>query len=59
MCCTNGKVTLSSLAEPPESHLTYVAGATRGLAHFHKHIRKYNSCFQITSFEATNKIMKY
>ena len=58
MCCSNGKVNLPPLAEPPEPLLTYVAGATRESKHFLEHIRKYNSCFQMTSFGATN-IVRY
>ncbi|GFT76542.1 hypothetical protein NPIL_534861 [Nephila pilipes] len=34
--------------------LIYVAGATREFKHFLEHIRKYNSYFQMTSFEAMN-----
>ncbi|XP_063901249.1 uncharacterized protein LOC135120859 [Zophobas morio] len=58
MCCSNGKISLPPLTEPPEPLLTYVAGVTRESKHFLQHIRKYNSCFQMTSFGATN-IVRY
>ncbi|UYV74100.1 hypothetical protein LAZ67_11002115 [Cordylochernes scorpioides] len=54
MCCSNGKVNLPPMVEPPQPLLTYVAGATRESKHFLQHIRKYNSCFQMTSFGATH-----
>ncbi|UYV67668.1 hypothetical protein LAZ67_5001525, partial [Cordylochernes scorpioides] len=54
MCCSNGKVNLPPMVEPPQPLLTYVAGATRKSKHFLQHIRKYNSCFQMTSFGATH-----
>lgn len=54
MCCSNGKVNLMTFTEPPEPLSTYVAGDTRESKHFLDHIRKYNSCFQMTSFGATN-----
>ncbi|XP_076299348.1 uncharacterized protein LOC143218189 [Lasioglossum baleicum] len=58
MCCSNGKINLPPLVEVPEPLLTYVAGVTRESKHFLQHIRKYNSCFQMTSFGATN-IVRY
>ncbi|XP_063929850.1 uncharacterized protein LOC135142114 [Zophobas morio] len=58
MCCSNGKISLLPLTEPPEPLLTYVAGVTRESKQFLQHIRKYNSCFQMTSFGATN-IVRY
>ena len=56
MCCSNDEVNLPPLPEPPEPLLTYVSGITRQFKHFLSHIRKYNPCFQMTSFEATNII---
>lgn len=58
MCCSNGKVILSPLDDPPEPLLTYVTGITKESKYFLQHIRKYNSCFQMTSFGATN-IVKF
>lgn len=54
MCCSNGKFYLPPLIEPPEPLLTYMTGTTKESKHFLQHIRKYNSCFQMTSFGATN-----
>ncbi|GFR11772.1 ATP-dependent DNA helicase [Trichonephila clavata] len=54
MCCSNNKINLPSLAEPPEPLLTFVAGTTRESKHFLQHFRNYNSCFQITSSEVAN-----
>lgn len=53
MCCSNGKVKLSPLVEPPEL-ISYVSGNTALSKHFLENIRKYNSSFQMTSFGATN-----
>ena len=58
MCCINGKIHLPLLLEPPEPLLTYVTGATQESKHFLQHIPKYNSCFSMTSFGATN-IVRY
>ncbi|XP_054290927.1 uncharacterized protein LOC129005912 [Macrosteles quadrilineatus] len=58
MCCSNGKVNLPPLSEPPEPLQTYIAGVSRESKHFLQHIRKYNSCFQMTSFGASS-IVRY
>ncbi|UYV74016.1 hypothetical protein LAZ67_11001852, partial [Cordylochernes scorpioides] len=54
MCCAGGKVKLPDLRSPPEPLLTLVSGAKGQSKHFLKSIRKYNSCFQMISFGATN-----
>lgn len=54
MCCANGKVKLPELHSPPEPLATLVSGDTPRSKHFLANIRKYNSCFQMTSFGATN-----
>jgi hypothetical protein len=41
------------LEVPPQEHLAYTSGDTSESKHFLGNIRKYNSCFQITSFGAT------
>lgn len=56
MCCANGKVELPALISPPEPLLSLVSGVTSESKHFLTNIRKYNACFQMTSFGAT-KIM--
>ncbi|GFV79797.1 uncharacterized protein TNCV_1726221 [Trichonephila clavipes] len=54
MCCANGKVKLPELHSPPEPLSTFLSGVTRVSKHFLENIRKYNLCFQMTSFGATN-----
>lgn len=54
MCCANGKVKLPLLLPPPEPLATLLSGNTPDSKHFLLNIRKYNSCFQMTSFGATN-----
>ncbi|GFS95467.1 uncharacterized protein TNCV_2805921 [Trichonephila clavipes] len=54
MCCASGKVKLPELHSPPEPLSTFLSGVTRVSKHFLENIRKYNSCFQMTSFGATN-----
>lgn len=56
MCCGNGKVKLPELQPPPEPLSTLVAGITPESKHFLLNIWKYNACFQMTSFGATNVI---
>ncbi|GBL98316.1 hypothetical protein AVEN_174103-1 [Araneus ventricosus] len=53
MCCSNGKVKLTPLRSPPDPLKTYMSGTSSGSKHFLKYIRKYNACFQMTSFGAT------
>ncbi|KAK0064693.1 hypothetical protein Bpfe_005782 [Biomphalaria pfeifferi] len=52
MCCSNGKVKLSSLQPPPEPLKSLMSEKTTKARHFRQQIRKYNSCFQMTSFGA-------
>ncbi|GFV41644.1 uncharacterized protein TNCV_3627951 [Trichonephila clavipes] len=54
MCCAGGKVKLPELHSPPEPLSTFLSAVTRVSKHFLENIRKYNSCFQMTSFGATN-----
>lgn len=56
MCCLNGKVKLPELNAPPEPLFSLVAGTTTQSKHFLNNIRNYNTCFQMTSFSATNII---
>ncbi|EPB68548.1 hypothetical protein ANCCEY_12360 [Ancylostoma ceylanicum] len=53
MCCWNGNVNIPSLNPPPEPLLSYMSGNTAESKHFLQNIRKYNSCFQMTSFCTT------
>ncbi|GFV20166.1 uncharacterized protein TNCV_4194641 [Trichonephila clavipes] len=52
MCCAGGKIKLPHLEAPPEPLKTLLAGSTAESKHFLSNIRKYNSCFQMTSFGA-------
>ena len=56
MCCSSGKIRLSQLQLPPEPLESLMSGATSRSKHFLENIRKYNSCFQMTSFGATNEV---
>ncbi|GFT42212.1 uncharacterized protein NPIL_502451 [Nephila pilipes] len=52
MCCAAGKIKLPQLREPPEPLKTLLVGYTAESKHFLSNIKKYNSCFQMTSFGA-------
>ncbi|GFY21603.1 helitron_like_N domain-containing protein [Trichonephila clavipes] len=52
LCCASGKVSLPPLNPPPEPLKTLLAGATSQSKLFLHKIRKFNSCFQMTSFGA-------
>lgn len=52
LCCVNGKVKLPELNKPPDPLQSMVSGTTPQSKHFLNNIRKYNSCFQMTSFGA-------
>ena len=56
LCCAGGKVCLPPLVPPSEPLASLVAGVTAESKHFLVNIRKYNSCFQMTSFGATRII---
>lgn len=56
MCCSNGKIVLPALQEPPEPLRSLFLGNHPSSNHFLKNIRKYNSCFQMTSFGASRII---
>ncbi|UYV82086.1 hypothetical protein LAZ67_21000790 [Cordylochernes scorpioides] len=49
-CCKNGKVYLSPPQLPPDELLSLMSGNSSESNHFLRNIRKYNSCFQMTSF---------
>ena len=56
LCCNNGKVQLPNLEHPPELLEYVMLGETADSKHFLENIRKYNSCFQMTSFGSTKKL---
>ena len=53
LCCASGKISLPPLKPPPEPLKTLFAGTTSQSKLFLRKIRKFNSCFQMTSFGAT------
>lgn len=53
MCCSNGKIKLLPLQRPPPKLFAFMTGETPESKHFLKNIRRYNACFQMTSFGAT------
>ncbi|UYV81677.1 hypothetical protein LAZ67_20001950 [Cordylochernes scorpioides] len=55
MCCSNGKVCLPLIDLPPEPLRSLLSGKNSDSVHFLRNIRKYNSCFQMTSFGAENQ----
>ncbi|XP_025203820.1 uncharacterized protein LOC112600731 [Melanaphis sacchari] len=57
MCCASGKVQLQEIETPPEPLNGLLIGTDPDSNLFLKSIRKFNSCFQMTSFGAT-KIVK-
>ncbi|PAA84583.1 hypothetical protein BOX15_Mlig017082g4 [Macrostomum lignano] len=53
MCCSNGKVRLTPLNENLPDYLRHLLlGNSEESDHFLSNIRRYNSCFQFTSFGA-------
>ncbi|XP_018494588.1 uncharacterized protein LOC108864106 [Galendromus occidentalis] len=53
MCCSGGPVKLPELSPPLEPLASWLLGETIQAKHFLANIRRYNSCFQMTSFGAT------
>lgn len=53
LCCASGKISLPPLNPPPEPLKTLLAGTSSQSKLFLRKIRKFNSCFQMTSFGAT------
>ncbi|UJR12978.1 hypothetical protein I4U23_000004 [Adineta vaga] len=56
MCCSGGKVKLPELHPPPEPLESLMSGTTPESKHFLDNIRKYNCCFQMTSFGMSGKV---
>ncbi|GFT42392.1 uncharacterized protein NPIL_240821 [Nephila pilipes] len=52
MCCAAGKIKLPHIRELQDPLKTLLGGYTAESKHFLFNIRKYNSCFQMTSFGA-------
>ncbi|CAH2100828.1 unnamed protein product [Euphydryas editha] len=58
MCCSSGKVQLTEIETPPEPLHGLLIGTDPDSSLFLKSIRTFNSCFQMTSFGAT-EIVSY
>ncbi|XP_067939447.1 uncharacterized protein [Watersipora subatra] len=56
MCCANGKVKIPVITAPPEPLRSLMTGVNAYSRHFLSNIRKYNNCFQMTSFGASREI---
>uniref|UniRef100_W5M5Q6 Helitron helicase-like domain-containing protein n=1 Tax=Lepisosteus oculatus TaxID=7918 RepID=W5M5Q6_LEPOC len=56
LCWNNGNVSLLPIEQPPEPLLSLMEGDTEKSRHFLSNIRKYNSCFQMTSFGASKQV---
>ena len=56
MSCSSGKVKLPALELPPEPLESLMSATTTRSKHFLENIRKYNSCFQMTSFGASSEV---
>ena len=56
LCCKNGKVQLPTLQTPPEPLKHLLLRETPESRHFLDNIRKYNSCFQMTSFGTAKEV---
>ena len=57
ICCSSGKVNLPPLL-PPQPLLRYLCEDDREAISFRGNIRKYNSCFHMTSFGADRRILE-
>jgi len=59
MCCSNGKIRLDDLNMSLDTPLyTLLQGYSEESKQFLKNIRKYNACFQMTSFGTTAQIQE-
>lgn len=53
MCCLNGRIKLEDIQPPPEPMKSLLTGDHPKSKQFMRNIRRYNSCFQMTSFMST------
>ena len=56
ICCNRGKVRLTQINAPPEPLRTLLAVNNPNASNFQSNIRRYNSCFNMTSFGTTKEI---
>jgi hypothetical protein len=59
MCCAGRKAKLPEPDPPPEPSSTLIAGGTEESNLFLKNVRKFDSCFQMTSFGAGEIVRDY
>lgn len=59
LCCASGQVKLPPLNKPPEPLQSLLSNTHHESRHFLTNIQAYNSCFQMTSFGATNVNQEY
>ena len=59
MCCSNGNISLPTLSAPLEPLKSFYAGDTPQSRHLLDNIRKYNSCFQMTSFGTDKEVTEH
>jgi len=58
LCCNSGKIRLPSLGDPPQPIKDLLSVRSDLSVHFQSNVRKYNSCFQMTSFGASRRIVE-
>ena len=56
MCCSGGKVRIPKLEPLPEPLYSLIMGFSAESKHFLSNIRRYNNCFQMTSFGASSVV---
>ncbi|GBO09285.1 hypothetical protein AVEN_111478-1 [Araneus ventricosus] len=56
MYCRIGNIRLPLLQAPPEPLYTLLTANCSDAVHFQDNVRKYNACFQMTSFGSTKEI---
>ncbi|CAI9744069.1 Hypothetical predicted protein [Octopus vulgaris] len=54
LCCSQGKVRLPPLPDPPQVLLELLTSPSDGAKHFRERIHRFNSCFSMTCFGTTS-----
>ncbi|CAI9722014.1 Hypothetical predicted protein [Octopus vulgaris] len=54
LCCSQGKVRLPPLPDPPQVLLELLTSPSDGAKHFRERIHRFNSCFSMTCFRTTS-----
>ncbi|GFX61503.1 helitron_like_N domain-containing protein [Trichonephila clavipes] len=58
LCCSGGKVHVSVLKDPPEPLYTFLSSDSVCAKVFQKNIKRYNSCFRLTSFGSSKQVIE-